>query len=104
MKAADWGESLKEATAQYKAALAPGEKFELGKVVQIASKIHHEKRKAKATRRRVTGKTMKEFTEANERHCVKWEYPGEGRKKKPKPKRRLPVRSKPPMAQWPNVD
>jgi hypothetical protein len=97
MRASDWGESLKEAR-KANPTLSNGE------ISTIASKIHHEKRKAAATRRRISGKTMKEFTEADERHCVKWEYPGEGKKKKPPPKRRLPVRSQPPIAKWPNVD
>ena len=87
MKASDWGESLKEARAAN-----PG--LSLGKISTIASKIHHEKRKALATKTRVTGKAAKKDPS---RHCVKWEYNGEG--KKPPPKIRMPVRSKPPMAQ-----
>ena len=86
MKATDWGESLKEAWGAN-----PG--MSQGQISTIASKIHHEKRKALATRSRVTGKAAKKDPS---RHCVKWEYKGEG---KPPPKRRLPMRSKPPMSQ-----
>ena len=87
MKASDWGESLTEARDAN-----PG--LPLGKISTIASEIHHAKRKAAATKSRVRGKKA---AKEPSRHCVKWEYTGEGNKKPPH-KIRIPVRSKPPVA------
>ena len=76
MKAADWKESLKVAADEN-----PGKS--LGEISQIASKLHHKKRAAAATRHRVTGKAAKKEPA---RHCVKWEYEGEKKKThKPRP-------------------
>ncbi len=70
MRSTDWGQTLKETLAAN-----PG--LKLGEISKLASKAHHEKRQALATKTKIEGKTNP--TTATKRKCTRWEYPGESK-------------------------
>ena len=70
MGSTDWGQTLKETLTAN-----PG--LTLGEVSKLASKAHHEKRQALATKTIIEGNTNP--VAATKRKCVRWEYPGESK-------------------------
>ena len=85
MRAADWGESLRQARAE-------NPKSPLAVISRAANVIHDKKRQGEAPKTRTVGK-QSESNAAPKKVCLRWGYAHEQKGYKPPARRRIPVRS-----------